>query len=97
MNPKHTKQNFIMNFRVFERMKWKEVAGQAGADIYEYYTYKNEILKAKRKRLIGIIISQYPILVWKKTIRHAQKPKSKAIRKLLMRVLSNGKKKSGNI
>ena len=42
-----------MNFRVFERMKWKEVAGQAGADIYEYYTYKNEILKAKKYFEIG--------------------------------------------
>ena len=47
--PKNTKQNFILHMRIFERAKWKKEAGQAGADLYEYYTYRNEMLKAKRK------------------------------------------------
>ncbi len=39
-----------MNFRIFERLKWKQEAGPAGADIYAYYTYKNEMLKRKYKK-----------------------------------------------
>ena len=96
MNPKQTKQNFIMNFRVFERMKWKEVAGQAGADIYEYHTYKNEILKAKRKtpnRNYYIPISN--IGLEENGYGMTEKQNQKRLENSLMRVLSNGKKKSG--
>ena len=53
-------------------------------------------LKLKGKRLIGIIISQYPILVWKKTDTECtEKQNQKRLENSLMRVLSNGKKKLG--
>ena len=96
MNPKHTKQNFIMNFRVFERMKWKEVAGQAGADIYEYSTYKNEILKAKRKtpnRNYYIPISN--IGLEENGYGMHRETKSKAIRKLAYAGLIKWEKEIG--
>tara|TARA_R100000544_G_C2165595_1_gene29759 strand:- start:94 stop:417 length:324 start_codon:yes stop_codon:yes gene_type:complete len=46
---KKQKQHFIMNFKIHVRMAWKKAAGDKGAILYEYYTWKNEMLKRVRK------------------------------------------------
>lgn len=43
------KQHFIMNFKLFEKAAWVKAAGRSAAMIYEYYTWKNEMLKRVRK------------------------------------------------
>ena len=46
---KKQKQHFIMNFRIHVRMAWKKAAGDKGAILYEYYTWKNEMMRRVRK------------------------------------------------
>ena len=69
---------------------------QAGADIYEYYTYKNEILKAKRKtpnRNYYIPISN--IGLEENGYGMHRETKSKAIRKLAYAGLIKWEKEIG--
>ena len=46
---KKPKETFIMNFKLHERLAWKMAAGDKGAILYEFYTWKNEMLKRMRR------------------------------------------------
>jgi len=46
---KKQKQHFIMNFKLFEKAAWVKAAGRSAAMIYEYYTWKNEMMRRVRK------------------------------------------------
>jgi len=77
------KTNFIKNFRIFERYAWKKVAGQQGADIYEYYTYRNEMIKAKRRTpKVNYYVPISNIALEEHGYGMHRETKAKAIRKL---------------
>ena len=68
---KKPKETFIMNFKLHERLAWKMAAGDKGAILYEFYTWKNEMMRRVVKLLIVIlageelkIISMSQCLTW---------------------------------
>lgn len=48
ISPKN-KSHFIKNFLTLEAASWMKAAGSTGYLIYSFYTWKNEMLKARMK------------------------------------------------
>jgi len=95
-NIEQQKKHFIMNFKVLEKATWRRAAGRPGGDIYEYYTWKNEMLKRQRrtpKNNYFILMSNMGML--ENGCGMHRETKAKAIRKLKMAGLINYQRETG--
>ena len=94
---KKQKQHFIMNFKIHVRMAWKKAAGDKGAILYEYYTWKNEMVKRQRKAKpnVNFYIPMSNIGMLEVGCGMHRETKAKAIRKLKMKGLIDYQREIG--
>jgi|TARA_R110000803_G_scaffold108292_2_gene176547 hypothetical protein len=91
------KQHFIMNFKLFEKAAWVKAAGRSAAMIYEYYTWKNEMVKRQRKAKpnVNFYIPMSNIGMLEVGCGMHRETKAKAIRKLKMKGLIDYQREIG--
>tara|TARA_R100001377_G_scaffold82288_1_gene62530 strand:- start:861 stop:1145 length:285 start_codon:yes stop_codon:yes gene_type:complete len=74
-----------MNFRIHEKGAWVKAAGGSASKIYEYYTFKNEMMKRTRKTpMKNYFVPMSNIGMLEMHCGMHRETKAKAIRKLKM-------------
>jgi hypothetical protein len=89
--------HFVMNFKNFEKARWRQVAGLNAIEIYMFYTWKNEMMKRQQKsQNHNFWISISNAALWEQGIEMHRQTKAGILRKLKKSGLIDVRRENGS-
>ena len=86
-----------MNFKNFEKARWRQVAGLNAIEIYMFYTWKNEMMKRQQKTpKHNYWISISNAALWEQGIEMHRQTKAGILRKLKKSGLIDVRRENGS-